>query len=170
MSLTIRLAGRGDSARLLPLVEAYYKFDSIAFDRVATDRALRRLLRDHSNGRAWIAEAERSPAGYAILTYNYDLEFGGTQGIITDMFVGPRYRRKGLGAKLIAGICDYCRTVDIDAVELQVTASNRKAQSFYRALGFIESDRIVMGLDVRQVGAEPKPRSRSVRRRAIART
>jgi hypothetical protein len=28
--------------------------------------------------------AERELVGYAILTYNYDLEFGGVQGIITD--------------------------------------------------------------------------------------
>jgi|SRR5271166_180225 len=109
MSLNIRLAGRGDWARLLPLVEAYYQFDSIAFDHVVTGRALRRLLRDPSLGRAWIAEAGRSPAGYAILTYNYDLEFGGTQKIITDMFVGSRYRRKGLGTTLIEAICDNCR-------------------------------------------------------------
>ncbi len=107
MSLNIRLTGRGVWARLLPLVEAYYKFDSIAFDHVVTGRALRRLLRDPSHGRAWIVEAGRSPAGYAILTYNYGLEFAGTPGIITDMFVGSRYRRKGLDAKLIEAICDY---------------------------------------------------------------
>jgi ribosomal protein S18 acetylase RimI-like enzyme len=163
MASTIRFARRGDLARLLPLVEAYYKFDSIAFDRIITGRALRRLLRDPSLGRAWIVEAGRIAVGYAILTYNYDLEFGGMQGIITDMYVGPRYRRKGLGAKLIAAICDCCRADDIDAVELQVTASNRRAQSFYRALGFKRADRIVMGLDL-------KPHSRLFRQRAIART
>lgn len=148
MSLTIRLAGPRDWAKLLPLVAAYYKFDSIAFDRIITGRALRQLMRNHSLGRAWIVDAGRSPAGYAILTYNYDLEFGGMQGIITDLFVAARYRRKGLGAKLIAAICDYCLTIGVAAIELQVTAANRKAQAFYRALGFRKSDRIVMDLEV----------------------
>jgi ribosomal protein S18 acetylase RimI-like enzyme len=154
MSMNIQVAGRSDWGRLLPLIAAYYKFDSIAFDRVVTGRALRGLLRDPSQGRAWIVDAGRSPAGYAILTYNYDLEFGGTQGIITDLFVGTRYRRKGLGAKLIDAICRYCRANGIEAVELQVTATNRRAQSFYRALGFRKSDRIVMGLELRGRGAK----------------
>ena len=43
MAFTNRPAGRGDWARLLPLVEAYYKFDSIAFDRIVTGRAVRRF-------------------------------------------------------------------------------------------------------------------------------
>jgi len=85
-----------------------------------------------------------------------------TKGIITDIFVGSRYRRKGLGAKPIEAICDYCRANDIDAVELQVTASNRRARSFYRALEFQKADRIPMGLGL-------KPHSRLVRLRAIAR-
>ena len=159
MPLTIRPARRGDFARLLPLVEAYYRYDSIAFDRAVTGRALRHLLRDRTLGRAWIVDTGRSLAGYTILTYNYDLEFGGTQGIITDLFVDVRYRRKGLGAKLVAAISDYCHDAGIAAVELQVTAKNRRARRFYHALGFRKSDRIVMNLHVPQRERKVKPRS-----------
>ena len=33
---------------------------------------------------------------YALLTYNFDLEFGGLQGILTDLFVVTRHRGSGL--------------------------------------------------------------------------
>ena len=65
MAFTNRPVGRGDWARLLPLVEAYYKFDSIAFDRIVTGRAVRRLLCDPSLGRAGIrSRTRRVAAGY----------------------------------------------------------------------------------------------------------
>jgi hypothetical protein len=46
-------------------------------------RFLGQLLRDPAIGRAWVAEADGVAAGYMILTFNYDIEFGGMQGIVT---------------------------------------------------------------------------------------
>lgn len=40
---------------------------------------------------------------------------------------------------LIEAIWDYSRANHIDAVELQVAASNRRARSFYGALAFQKS-------------------------------
>ena len=144
----IRLATRRDHAALLTLVERYYRFDSIAFDARVTGRALIKLLRDRSLGRAWVLDAGRALAGYAILTFNYDLEFGGIEGIITDFFIDSRHRRKGLGARMLAVITDYCRSTGIDAIELQVTDQNRRAIQFYKSRGFVKFPRVVMGLDL----------------------
>jgi GNAT superfamily N-acetyltransferase len=146
--LKIRPATHSDLARILPLIEAYYKFDSIDFDARVIRPALSRLLRDKSLGRSWVVDAAGSLAGYAILTYNYDLEFGGTEGIITEFFIAANYRREGLGARMIATVREFCRSARICAIELQVSRANRPARSFYRALGFEASDRIVMSIDV----------------------
>jgi hypothetical protein len=78
-ALKIRFAASRDFDRLLRLVAAYYRFDSIAFDTRVTGGALRRLLREKSLGRAWVIDSGRELAGYAIVTYNYDLEFGGIE-------------------------------------------------------------------------------------------
>ncbi|HYL60025.1 MAG TPA: GNAT family N-acetyltransferase [Candidatus Acidoferrales bacterium] len=144
----IRPARRSDFDALLRLVAAYYRFDSIRFNRSTTGRALRRLLREESLGRVWVIDAGGALAGYAVLTYNFDMEFGGVQGIVTDFFIAARYRRKGLGARTLAAIRDYCKSRGIGTLELQVTRHNRAAQAFYRALGFKTLDRIVMDLDV----------------------
>jgi len=144
----IRPAKSGDFEELLALVEAYYKFDSIAFDERGTAAALRRLLRDKSLGRAWVIDAGHALAGYAILTFNYDLEFGGVEGILTDMFVAARFRRKQFGAQLIGAVRDFCEAAGINTMELQVTRSNWGARLFYKALGFNESNRIVLSLEI----------------------
>jgi GNAT superfamily N-acetyltransferase len=144
----IRLAKSSDFDRLLQLVAAYYKFDSIAFDERVTGRALRRLLSDKSFGRIWVIDSGCALAGYAILTFSYDLEFGGLEGLVTDLFVAPRHRRKRLGAQMMATVRDFCRGQGIFAIELQVTRHNHAAQVFYRALGFKALDRVVMSLEI----------------------
>ena len=146
--LKIRPAKHSDLARILPLIEAYYAFDSIDFDARVIRPALSRLLRDKSLGRCWVVDAAGALAGYAILTYNYDLEFGGTEGIITEFFIAPRYRREGLGARMIAAVRDFCRSTHIGTIELQVSRGNHRARAFYQALGFEAFDRIVMSIDV----------------------
>src|ERR1700687_4197903 len=146
--LKIRPATQSDLARLRPLIETYYKFDSIDFDARVIRPALSRLLRDKSLGRGWVVDAGGSLAGYAILTYNYDLEFGGTEAIITEFFIAANYRREGLGARMITTLRDFCRSAHIGTIELQVSRGNRRARSFYQALGFEPYDRIVMRIDV----------------------
>jgi GNAT superfamily N-acetyltransferase len=148
-TLKIRFAASRDFDRLLRLVAAYYRFDSIAFDTRITGGALRLLLREKSLGRVWVIDSGRELAGYAIVTYNYDLEFGGIEAIMTDLFVAQRHRRKGLGARMIEAVRDFCRREGIGALELQVSRRNDAAQTFYRALGFEALDRIVMSLEIR---------------------
>ena len=146
--MQIRTAKFSDCGRILRLVEAYYKLDSIAFDERTTGRALKRLLKDKSLGCVWVIDTGRALAGYLILTYNYDLEFGGREGMLTDFYIAPRYRRRGLGAQMIVAVREFCRAERIGTIELQVTRENRAAQAFYRALGFKTWNRIVMSIEV----------------------
>ena len=57
-------------------------------------------LVNRSFGRIWVVNSDGILAGYMILTFNYDLEFGGLQGSVTDLFVAPRFRaqRRGIAA------------------------------------------------------------------------
>lgn len=80
-----------------------------------------------------------------ILTFNYDLEFGGLQGIVTDLFLREKFRGRGLGEQALDCVEEYCRNCGISAVELQVEHANKAAQAFYRKLGFRLLSRIVMG-------------------------
>ncbi len=87
--------------------------------------------------------------GYVVLTFNFDLEFGGLEGLVTDLFIIEKYRGHGLGKRALDVVDDYCRSREIGTVELQVTAENKEAQAFYRRIGFEQLSRVVMARDVR---------------------
>jgi ribosomal protein S18 acetylase RimI-like enzyme len=147
---TIRPARASDVERLLPLVKAYYAFDRIAYDAETLRGALTQLLKDNSLGRVWIIDTGRSLAGYAVLAYSYDLEFGGREAIITDLFVSARHRRQGLGARLLSTIIAFCRREALYEIELHVTRENRGAMAFYKSFGFVDRRRTVLTLEVKQ--------------------
>ena len=95
--ITLRIARVSDTPELLRLIRAYYRFDGIRFQKSVIDAALRKLLRKRSLGRIWIMRDGVKSAGYVVLTFNYDLEFGGLEGIVTDLFIESEYRNRGLG-------------------------------------------------------------------------
>jgi len=146
-----------DLRELVGLVHAYYQFDRIRFDPKSATNALQQLLRRPSLGRVWLARESGKAVAYAILTFNYDVEFDGIEGIVTDLFVNANYRGRRLGQRLMAAIDDYCRAQKIGTIELQVDQRNRAAQSFYRKLGFARLSRIVMSREVRPAPL-PAPR------------
>lgn len=130
-----------DVDKLLPLIRAYYEFDGISFEPDRIEAALICLLRDASLGRVWII---RSPdaVGYVVLTFGFDLEFGGKVATVTEFYIVPEYCRIGLGTKAMHFIEKVCRELGIAFLELQVDRDNPEAQAFYKKLGFIFFDRI----------------------------
>lgn len=150
-----------DLGELLELVRAYYQFDGIRFDPESATTALKTLLRRPSLGRVWIARDSGKAVGYAILTFNYDIEFDGIEGIVTDLFVKANYRGRGLGQRIMAAIDDHCRVKKISTIELQVEQRNRAAQAFYRKLGFARLSRVVMSREVRKAPLSAGRRSLS---------
>jgi ribosomal protein S18 acetylase RimI-like enzyme len=141
----VRKARASDHRRLLGLIREYYRYDGIIFDAKSIGPALRKLLRDESLGCVWMIHQGVEAAGYVIMTFNYDLEFGGLQGIVTDLFLRQEYRGCRLGATAMATVEEYCRSRGISAIELQVERQNKAAQAFYRKLGFERLTRLVMG-------------------------
>ena len=144
----VRKARASEVQPLLDLVREYYRYDGLRFDARSIEAALRKLLRDETLGCVWVIQQGSALAGYAILTFNYDLEFGGLQGIVTDLFLREKYRSRGLGKLAMDCVIEYCRARGISAIELQVEHDNKAAQKFYRRLGFQKVSRIVMGRDL----------------------
>jgi GNAT superfamily N-acetyltransferase len=143
----IRTARSSDLRELLRLVGAYYRFDRIRFERGTIGGALRRLLRKPALGRVWVAQGRERLVAYLVLTFNYDLEFGGLEGMITELYVEARWRRFGIGRQLIDLARSFCHKSGVGTLELQVSRDNRAARAFYQSLGFREFDRVVMAID-----------------------
>jgi GNAT superfamily N-acetyltransferase len=165
MLVSFRPCSPKDHATLLKFVIAYYRFDKIPFNRKSLEQGLHTLLRNLSLGKAWLMESHRKPVGYAIVTYNFDLEYGGVEALLTDLYVDKRYRNKGIGSLALYEIEDFCRERGIRAIELQVLHHNKSAATFCRKAGFHILPRKVFLLDVRSEAVARAHRASAGKRR-----
>ena len=95
-----------------------------------------------AEGRTHVAEEDGSLVGFAT--------WAETDGIIEleDLFVDPRYMRRGIATALVNRIADVLRARDVE--RLEVTA-NPHALGFYRAAGFTDC-----GIAQTEFGAAPR--------------
>ena len=77
-----------------------------------------------------IASREGVMAGFAIM------RFGDHQAHLFLLAVRPDLRRTGIGRSMMEWLEKSCRTAGIQAIRLEVRASNRAALRFYRQLGY----------------------------------
>ena len=82
-----------------------------------------------AEGRTYVAEEDGSLVGFATW-----IEAGGVFEL-EDLFVDPRWRRRGIAAMLVERIAQVLRTRGVQ--RLEVTA-NPHAMGFYRAAGFVD--------------------------------
>ena len=69
-------------------------------------------------------------AGFAIM------RFGDHQAHLFLLAVRPDFRRTGIGRSMMEWLEKSCRTAGIQAIRLEVRASNRAALRFYGQLGY----------------------------------
>lgn len=146
--IAVRRARRGDAPELLSLIREYYRFDEIRFRGAAIKSALERLLKNRKLGSVWILRDGIKAVSYVMLAFTFDLEFGGFEGLVTDLYIDAKYRGRGLGERALKVVDEHCRSQGISTVELQVVEDNEDAQAFYRKIGFKRLNRIVMAREV----------------------
>ncbi len=149
---TVRTARLTDVEPLLRMMAAFNREEGIVFRRARVLPGLRRLLREPSLGLVVVLASTagaRRLAGYAIGTLGFDLEFGGPDSFVTEIFVDPIARRGGLGARLLEATARALREAGAAAVTLLVRPENVAARRLYARAGFRELSRLAM---VRPIG------------------
>jgi len=165
MLVSFRSCGPKDHKALLKLVIAYNRFEKNSMNRKSLSQGLDVVLRNPSQGKMWLMEIHKKPVGYALLTYNFELEYGGAEGMLRDLFVEKRYRNQGIGSLALYEIEDFCRERGMRAFQLQVPRRNKSAEIFYRKAGFRELPRRVMILQVRPEDVVQARRASASKRR-----
>ena len=150
MPPTIRPATPPDTPALLASIQAYYAYDHIPYDEAAIRRGLLALAAHPEWGGAWLIWDGDAVAGHFLLTYGFDLEFGGRQATLTELHLHPAHRRRGLGLLAMGEIAHILCEQGIETLELQVEADNHEARAFYDGLGFQAYDRVPMSLRLPQ--------------------
>jgi GNAT superfamily N-acetyltransferase len=146
MKIDLRAAGTHDRDLLLSLMRGLYDAEHIAFDEARAARTLGGLLAAPSLGSVWIIERDGRPAGYAVLTLGYSLEFGGRFAVLDELFIQEEHRGTGIGRQALARLTEICRGLGLEVLRLEVGRTNRVAQELYRKAGFESHDRDLMTL------------------------
>jgi GNAT superfamily N-acetyltransferase len=134
--LTIRPATAADVPLILEFIRelAEYERDPQAAVASKTD-----LLRDgfgpEPKFRVDIAEWSGEPAGFAFYFWNYSTWQGKPGLYLEDVFVGPRFRGKGIGKALLVHLARVAVKNNCGRLVWQVLDWNTPAIDFYQSLG-----------------------------------
>ena len=135
MRTIIERAGYADIPSLVELMSQFHAESSYALDRERAAASFAQLLRDEARGAVWIARRGTEAAGHVVLVLRHSMEFGGTAGVIDDLFVRPQFRRQGVGSALLSALFDACRKLQVAAIHVEVGPGNVPASALYRAFG-----------------------------------
>jgi diamine N-acetyltransferase len=126
----------------LEFVREYYALDRIPFDPERVRRGLLEIAADAALGQFWFVRHEGRDVGHALLTYGFDLEFGGRTATVTEVYLREAYRGLGLGTAVFEALERHCAERGVQTLELQAERENTAARRFYARLGFQAHDRV----------------------------
>ena len=146
--MKIDLATTKDVASVLPMMEAFNRFEAITWSRVEGESALRHLV-EHGEAHVGLVGLVRKDddgeaVGYFVLTWGYDLEWNGRDAFLTELFLVPSARGVGLGQAALARIEDIAVEHGARALHLLVRQDNLVARRLYERAGFGEPPRAFM--------------------------
>jgi ribosomal protein S18 acetylase RimI-like enzyme len=141
--ISVRSATLDDVASVLPRTRALNDHEAIAISDELLEAALRRLLDDASLGGVWLVERAGASIGYAIVTYGYDLEFGGRDSYLTELWIDEGERGHGAGTRVLELLESELVARGVRALHLQVRPEN-PALRLYERVGFTRSPRLLL--------------------------
>ena len=133
-----------DAPTLLDMMADLNAIEGIPFSRAKFGRVLRQLLADPSLGLVPLFLVKREVVGYAVVTYNFDLEWGGRDAFITEFYIKPALRGRGYGSLAMALLEKLARRNKVKALHLGVRRENVAAARLYEKTGFTYWTRRVM--------------------------
>jgi GNAT superfamily N-acetyltransferase len=140
MTDNVRQATLRDLEQLVPLFDAYRRFygkpsDLIVARQFLTDRMAR------GQSVVLIAEGPDGVAiGFAQLFPTFSSVLAAPIYLLSDLFVAPGARRRGVGTRLLKAAADAGRAAGAVRLELSTAITNVPAQRLYEALGWKRDD------------------------------
>ena len=144
MSSPIRPARPADVPVILSLIRALADYEKLTPEVTATEARLRESLFP-TDGTApaahcVIAEADGTPAGFALYFFNYSTFLARPGLYLEDLFVQPGFRGRGLGKALLLHLAKLANQRGCGRMEWAVLDWNQPAIDFYQSLGAVAKD------------------------------
>lgn len=144
MPFAARPATADDVDSILTMMEDFNAIEAIAFDRAAFAPRVRLLVGDPVLGGILVFTVDGAVAGYAVVTWGWDLEFAGRDAFLTELYVVAARRGQGVGRAGLAAAEAFAHAGGAHALHLLVRHDNAPARALYDASGFRAQPRAVM--------------------------
>ena len=143
--LEARVAVAEDVPALLESMADFNQLEGISFDPLAIEGPLRTLLADPTLGLVRLLhDGSGKLAGYFVLAWGFDLEWGGRDAFLTELYLLPAQRGRGLGAEIMALVEEAALAGGARALHLAVRQENGAARRVYERAGFEAPKRLLM--------------------------
>jgi GNAT superfamily N-acetyltransferase len=146
----LRRARPSDAAELVRLFRRFYREEAFARTAIAAvPRTLACVLRRKETA-AFVAEAGGLVVGAAAMSTAYGLEVG-LYGEIEDIYVLPRWRRRGVASALVEACLAWARARGCHDVEIVLTPHAQAKEGLaarYAKRGFQSSGRVIWYKDL----------------------
>lgn len=142
----VREAVPADVPALVALMAEFYAEAGFPLPAGPATRAFAALLAAPQLGGVWLAEVDGEPAGYAVLTLGFSMEYGGLRGFVDDLYVRPAARGRGLAAAALGAVRDACERRGVRALHVEAGPDNDVARRLYARSGFADSGHLLLTL------------------------
>jgi ribosomal protein S18 acetylase RimI-like enzyme len=158
--MTIRHATKDDHDLLRELWEEFEaELGHEPYQRETWEEAWEDLSVTVEEGVALIAEDGEHPVGFVFCVLG---DRGRHTAHVTDIYVRPEARRRGIGRELLAELIQPARDAGLEHVSLDVLMRNSEARRLYERLGFAPVDMFMvapLGAFAERVGSDERPAS-----------
>lgn len=140
MTVSVRRAASIDLGALVPLFDGYRQFYGHSSDLAGANEFLAARL-THSESVVFLARDEGTSVGFTQLYPSFSSGSMTRTFVLNDLYVEPRYRRRGIGEQLLRAAEGYARAVGATRLSLATALDNAAAQELYESAGWRRDDK-----------------------------
>jgi GNAT superfamily N-acetyltransferase len=140
MEFRLHHATESELPIILALIKELADYEKLSHAVVVTEKILRESLFERRAAEVVIGYAGDEPAGFAVYFRTFSTFLGVPGMYLEDLFVVPRFRRHGLGRKLLVHLAQIADERGYGRIEWSVLDWNEMAIGFYKSLGAAPMD------------------------------
>jgi len=155
--VTLRRAVASDLRRLLDMMEPFNAEEGVSWSRAEAAPLVAKLIDDGSLGAIGVVESSAQVVGYALVTWGFDLEWGGRDAFLTEIYLVPAARGQRIGVRALSLMEDLARAEGAKALHLMVRPENDPAVKLYAGAGYSSPPRTLLSKDLRSQTPRTSP-------------
>ena len=135
------------------MMAEFYAIDSYPFDMEKAKVNLAHFASDESLGRLYVVRVQDQLAGYIVLAFGFSFERGGRDAFVDELYIRQAFRNQGIGKLTMQHIESVAKSLQVNALHLEVEPHNQHALQLYTRRGFRDTNRKLL---TKSISTHPK--------------